>query len=468
MRLLAALFAFVLTAAAQPSTGQVTVLAVDPSGAATPGTTVTLRSKDGDRSSVAGQDGRVTFTGIPPGRYVAVGRLQGLYVEPATGIVVRPGRSVTVKIELTSDCMKTAEGLDRGLAWAVAQADIIAHVRIPENDDAGACAIESHCTCTLHRAAIVETLKGRPPKDLRFIQEGAGYTGPEAVYRPGAELVVFLKWDENDQAFRRIAASRYDFPVRNGRLPNGQTVAEFEKTLRRPIASQPAGDLTGTVVDVSGGLLPGVLVHAHSNRGSVSTVTDRSARFEFRGLPAGTYTIWTQLAGFESTPLPNVSVTPKAATSVKVAMKTQCLHSVAYVDPGFEAAVRGADLIAHVRMAGPAGGPECAAQGFCTCTPHVANMLLQMKPAGGHEPRDIRLMQDGAGNGGAEPVYRPGDEYIAFLKRDSAETGYSRFLGPVYMLRVIDGRVDLRGRKMPPGFFDGMTVDAFYQILTRF
>lgn len=59
MRLLAALIAVVLTAAAQPSTGQVTVLAVDPSGAPTPGTTVTLRSKDGDRSSVAGQVGRV-------------------------------------------------------------------------------------------------------------------------------------------------------------------------------------------------------------------------------------------------------------------------------------------------------------------------------------------------------------------------------------------------------------------------
>jgi hypothetical protein len=84
----------------------------------------------------------------------------------------------------------------------------------------------------------------------------------------------------------------------------------------------------------------------------------------------------------------------------------------------------------------------------------------------GKPPREFRLLQGGAGYGTGERPYAPGDEFIAFLKRDAESHGFGRVMGPHYVFPVRDGRVgaDVTGR-LPPGFRDGMTIAEFERAL---
>lgn len=61
--------------------------------------------------------------------------------------------------------------------------------------------------------------------------------------------------------------------------------------------------LTGTVIDASGGVLPGVTVTVTSDAligGTRTAVTDESGVYRFPALPPGTYTVKVELAGFRT------------------------------------------------------------------------------------------------------------------------------------------------------------------------
>ena len=61
------------------------------------------------------------------------------------------------------------------------------------------------------------------------------------------------------------------------------------------------GTLEGTVRDVPGDVLPGVLVMANSPalEGRRTTVTNVSGRYDFYDLPPGDYTVTCELEGFD-------------------------------------------------------------------------------------------------------------------------------------------------------------------------
>jgi hypothetical protein len=102
--------------------------------------------------------------------------------------------------------------------------------------------MESHCSCTLHHATVVRVIRGQPLRELRLLQEGAGYATREQPYAAGDEFIAFLKRDDKNHAFARTNGPRYIFRVRDGRvdlagrsLPgftDGMSVAEFERALR--------------------------------------------------------------------------------------------------------------------------------------------------------------------------------------------------------------------------------------------
>ncbi|HSN68914.1 MAG TPA: TonB-dependent receptor, partial [Thermoanaerobaculia bacterium] len=71
-----------------------------------------------------------------------------------------------------------------------------------------------------------------------------------------------------------------------------------------------AGSITGTVMDESGGVLPGVTVTAtHLERGLARTeVTDAQGKFRFVQLPLGPYKLEASLSGFETQVRNNVRV----------------------------------------------------------------------------------------------------------------------------------------------------------------
>jgi len=71
------------------------------------------------------------------------------------------------------------------------------------------------------------------------------------------------------------------------------------------------GVIDGTVVDSSGGVLPGVDVDVRNVDTNLDRVlvTDRDGRFVVPQLPAGRYTVRLQLAGFATIVQENVLVT---------------------------------------------------------------------------------------------------------------------------------------------------------------
>src|SRR5260221_10728810 len=70
----------------------------------------------------------------------------------------------------------------------------------------------------------------------------------------------------------------------------------------RPAAAQGVGAISGTVVDTSGGALPGVTVALSSAErtvgGNRETVTDDRGTYQFLRLVPGTYAVKAELQGF--------------------------------------------------------------------------------------------------------------------------------------------------------------------------
>src|SRR5262245_11761562 len=75
------------------------------------------------------------------------------------------------------------------------------------------------------------------------------------------------------------------------------------------IAQETRGAIEGTVVDSSGGVLPGVTVQSTSAAGAVqSTVTDAKGIYRFPALIPGTYTVTSTLSGFSTAKAENIKV----------------------------------------------------------------------------------------------------------------------------------------------------------------
>src|SRR5882672_7570591 len=65
------------------------------------------------------------------------------------------------------------------------------------------------------------------------------------------------------------------------------------------------GQITGTVKDPTGAVLPGVAIEAkHQEKGVIrSATTDASGQFRMPSMPLGPYTITATLSGFETATL---------------------------------------------------------------------------------------------------------------------------------------------------------------------
>jgi hypothetical protein len=80
-----------------------------------------------------------------------------------------------------------------------------------------------------------------------------------------------------------------------------------------------SASLSGTVVDSSGGVIPGADVVAKHNatQGETRTVTDATGKFLINALNPGTYTVTISLMGFKSVVLPDVTITAGVSAAVK-------------------------------------------------------------------------------------------------------------------------------------------------------
>lgn len=241
MRWLAGLALIIVAGQAATGTGHVTGFVTDTAGGLIPGTTITLRSGERERTAVTDAQGAFSFSDVPPGRYAVVASLHGFYGQPHTDVIVTAGGTVYLKFELLTDCLAHVDYVDMGLPWTLREADLVAHIRVARPD--AACAMSSVCSCTLHSASVLSVLKGQPLSEIRMLQEGAGFSSTERPYAAGDEFIAFLKRDNTNHAFARIAGPLYMLRVRDGRvhfggrpppagLKEGMTISEFANALR--------------------------------------------------------------------------------------------------------------------------------------------------------------------------------------------------------------------------------------------
>lgn len=236
-------------------------------------------------------------------------------------------------------------------------------------------------------------------------------------------------------------------------------------------SAQVLGLLTGTVTDSTKAPLSGVKVTVLTASLERTAVTGPDGRYQFPNLPAGTYTARAELPGFETAVKNSVVVETGATTALHFALKIGCLEEAIRVDMGLARALQEATAIVQIRIADSAAGERCPSTSFCVCTEHVADVNRVVK-AGQRDMSltTIRFLQEGAGRlaenrrADAEKPYALGQQYVAFLRWDSATDRFLRFNGPIYMFPIRDGRVEFR-RTDAPGMSDGMPVEEFVRVL---
>src|SRR5687768_10914150 len=104
----------------------------------------------------------------------------------------------------------------------------------------------------------------------------------------------------------------------------------------RPSAAQTAANLTGSIVDSSGGALPGVqLTLRNAGTGLVRTATTGAdGRFVFAGIPAGAYELRAELSGFRTVVRQGLAVTVAQTLSLPLVMEVGGVEQAVTVSGG--------------------------------------------------------------------------------------------------------------------------------------
>lgn len=236
--------------------------------------------------------------------------------------------------------------------------------------------------------------------------------------------------------------------------------------------AQQVGALTGIVTDaITPIALPGVKVTARRAGVAASAITDEAGRYVLDALPAGTYTVTAELAGFDTAVQDDVRVGAGTTTNTALALKPGCIDEVQLVDMGFARAFQDASLIAHITILDSDTVEPCLEGRVCVCTEHTVAVTRVLK---GTTPdvrsTTIRLLEELAGRRRARPYmtgnrpYARGEEYIAFLVSDPSGSRFHRVNGPLFMFRVRAGRVEF-ARTDAPGLSNGMSLEEFSRAL---
>ena len=240
-------------------------------------------------------------------------------------------------------------------------------------------------------------------------------------------------------------------------------------------AQTATGVLDGTVRDSSGGPLPGARVFAEAGHTRYQIVSDSGGRYRLE-LPAGSYRVEVQLAGFRRTVVEAVAVSPAKQVRCDLILHVGILSNVDYVLPagGLADVVPKADVVAHLRIVRSAPTELIGAERNILAVEHEVVLLTVVKGAElGMKPGPARLLQENAGtwiedgrrHTGQNPPYQPGTEFVALLRTES-DGRLHEVLDRHLTFRVTSGTVRQQGGPIK-GFTNGVTLESFLEMLRK-
>jgi hypothetical protein len=172
------------------------------------------------------------------------GRLPGFKTQALDGVVVESGATVTVTLVLELGCLDEVLYVDRGMAWAIQQADTIVHLRISASAEPKEWSFGENCLIGVeHTATVLQAAKSSPlgtasQNVVRFVT----LRGDGRRYVKGQEYLALLRWEADAERYRPVSGFLYMFPVREGRvvwtrtdvpaLKDQMPVADFIAALR--------------------------------------------------------------------------------------------------------------------------------------------------------------------------------------------------------------------------------------------
>jgi len=203
-------------------------------------------------------------------------------------------------------------------------------------------------------------------------------------------------------------------------------------------ACSHSGHLNGSVVQLQGGPLSGVRVTIDGLKTHVEVSTNDAGRFVAPNLAPGSYAVKADLPGYVMEARDHVSIAGGATTSADFTLHPACLEEGSYVDGGLNWGLQAAEAVVYLRIAAVSDPDRWIVNGQCIVgVDHTATVLsiLNMGPDSGEVTKTIHIVRDG------RVAWKPGEEYVSFLRWEPAIGRYRPIAGPIFMIPVQDGRV---------------------------
>lgn len=220
----------------------------------------------------------------------------------------------------------------------------------------------------------------------------------------GASTLASVGWSVD-------RAARPGSPVDNPAAAQQRRPGIIAGTGNQVVRTPPTGTLSGTVLDQLGGLLPGADVSLVSAAGGTRTaVTDGAGAFEFKDIPAGTYTLQLEQAGFETMRL-SVSVPANAVHERRIALPIGTLQETISVTGSQQAPQGSAPERAPVAVVPPTPLPpyvrdaDAALREIAARTERAGAMQLGGVRVGGNIRPPVKIVH-------VNPVYRAASQRL--------------------------------------------------------
>jgi len=200
-----------------------------------------------------------------------------------------------------------------------------------------------------------------------------------------------------------------------------------------------SGRISGRVTQLEGGALSGARMTIDGLKTHLEVTTDAMGRFDVPNLAPGNYDLKAEMAGYVMDARDDVAVARGATATADFSLHPACLEEGSYVDGGLRWGLQAAQAVLYVRVVAVSEPDRWIVNDQCIVgIDHTLTVLsiLNMGPSSGDITKTIHVVRDG------RVGWMPGEEYVAFVRWEPAIGRYRPIAGPIFMIPVIDGKVE--------------------------